>query len=252
MGDIPLWPRWQRFGQELTWAEPAQRLTTTLLATNSKHSTSQFAEQFAKSFSEKLTETFRIMVDLYGEERRAYHTLEHIEACFAIFDQVRELAQDPLAVEAAIWFHDVIYQIGATDNEWQSAVWAANQLKAATAVLLTSNSLCVNHAFIQKVYDLICATDHKSIPADGDSRLLVDIDLAGLGASSEAYSRYSQQIRQEFQTVPWEEYAQGRTLLLQGFLNRSTIYVTEYFHQQYEEQARANIRAEIEELARSC
>jgi len=42
----------------------------------------------------------------YSEPHRAYHTAQHLEACADLFTRARALAQDPGAVQLALWFHD--------------------------------------------------------------------------------------------------------------------------------------------------
>ncbi|TKB23252.1 MAG: hypothetical protein E5W69_08745, partial [Mesorhizobium sp.] len=46
---------------------------------------------------------------LYEAEDRHYHDLGHIEAMLALANDYKALLHDPEAVEAAIWFHDAIY-----------------------------------------------------------------------------------------------------------------------------------------------
>ncbi|TIP06758.1 MAG: hypothetical protein E5X72_00790 [Mesorhizobium sp.] len=53
---------------------------------------------------------------LYSTEDRHYHDLSHIEAMLALADEYRGLLDDPQAVEAAIWFHDAIYDSRAKDD----------------------------------------------------------------------------------------------------------------------------------------
>jgi predicted metal-dependent HD superfamily phosphohydrolase len=49
----------------------------------------------------------------YCEPQRHYHTLQHLEECFAHFDKVRHLANNPAAIELALWFHDSVYDVHA-------------------------------------------------------------------------------------------------------------------------------------------
>ncbi|TJX20276.1 MAG: hypothetical protein E5W21_34370, partial [Mesorhizobium sp.] len=58
---------------------------------------------------------------LYRATDRRYHGLAHIEAMLELAADYRRLLHDPEAVEAAIWFHDAIYDSRAKDNEAQSA-----------------------------------------------------------------------------------------------------------------------------------
>lgn len=189
---------------------------------------------------------FEELSNLYQEPHRAYHTLEHIGVCLQVFDGVHYLANRPESVEAAIWFHDVIYEIGAPDNELRSAEWAAARLQSILSE--TESSGRCNLSFCQRVHDLILVTEHKKVPQTSDGCLLNDIDLSTLGSSPREYMRYNKQIRQEFRNVPRALFARRRVSLLQEFLDRPTIYFTEYFQLRHETQARTNIQHEIKHL----
>jgi len=66
---------------------------------------------------------YQDLVARYREPHRRYHTLQHLEECFARFDELRALAEHPRDVELAIWFHDAIYDTRRSDNEARSAAW---------------------------------------------------------------------------------------------------------------------------------
>jgi predicted metal-dependent HD superfamily phosphohydrolase len=55
--------------------------------------------------------------EAYSESWRAYHNLTHIGHCLWEFDQAKQLAQNAESLEAAIWFHDFVYDTHAKDNE---------------------------------------------------------------------------------------------------------------------------------------
>ncbi|TGP29351.1 hypothetical protein EN871_34915, partial [bacterium M00.F.Ca.ET.228.01.1.1] len=65
---------------------------------------------------------------LYQAGDRHYHSLAHIQAMLALASEYRHLLDDPQAVEAAIWFHDAIYDSRAKDNEAKSAELAEKKL----------------------------------------------------------------------------------------------------------------------------
>ncbi|TIU46557.1 MAG: hypothetical protein E5W19_25905, partial [Mesorhizobium sp.] len=69
---------------------------------------------------------------LYHAAGRHYHNLAHIEAMLTLAGDYRTLLDDPEAVEAAIWFHDAIYDSRAKDNEAQSAALAEQKLAGRT------------------------------------------------------------------------------------------------------------------------
>ena len=68
--------------------------------------------------------TFTQLIPIYSSPDRAYHNLAHIQACLSEFEAVRSLASNPTAMQTAIWFHDVIYDTHAHDNEERSADFA--------------------------------------------------------------------------------------------------------------------------------
>ena len=163
------------------------------------------------------------LISAYGEPHRRYHTLQHLEECFARFDEIAELAEHPADVELAIWFHDAIYDPRRNDNERRSADWAAS---------CTGNS---------SVHSLVMATRHEAIPQTKDEKALVDVDLWILGAPQERFDEYEKQVREEYGWVPGLLYRRKRREILESFVARPTIYNTERFVERYEKQARANL-----------
>ena len=175
----------------------------------------------------------------YAEVWRAYHNLEHIGHCLAEFAVVRQPANDSLAVEAAIWFHDVIYDTRKNDNEERSADFAVDTLRAAARTA----------EFCETVRALILATRHHAQPESNDARLLTDIDLSILGQGPDRYAEFEQQIRREYAWVTDKDFAAGRLTILNSFFQRKRIFNLPTFVQRYEEQARVNLSWAIKQLA---
>lgn len=171
------------------------------------------------------------LLSRYSETHRAYHTLEHVEYCLNELESVRYLVVNPDAVELALWYHDAVYDTKATDNEERSAFLAVEMVRD---VFLPDN-------FGQLIAGLIIATKHTSVPAHFDAKLLVDVDLSILGQPEDKFSKYERQIRREYDWVPEEMFVVGRSKILKLFLDRPSIYSTQFFRDKYEEQARKNI-----------
>jgi predicted metal-dependent HD superfamily phosphohydrolase len=181
-------------------------------------------------------ETLRVgLLARYSEPHRKYHSLQHLTEVLQLFDSVRHLAAHPAEVEVALWFHDAIYEVQKHDNEERSAQWARAAALAAGIQQETADRL----------YTLVMATRHTSVPAEPDEQLLVDIDLSILGADSERFDQYERQIRDEYAFVPLELFKQKRRAILQTFLARPRIFSAPHLAQRFEEAARANLlRAE--------
>jgi predicted metal-dependent HD superfamily phosphohydrolase len=171
----------------------------------------------------------------YAEPWRAYHTAEHVHECLSQFDAVRALCQRPAEVEMAIWFHDAIYEPRRADNETRSAEWALATLAAAGVAMPVR----------QRVYALILATAHDAAPQTVDEGILVDIDLAILGASPARFDQYEAQIRHEYRWVPELVFRNRRAELLGKFLARARIYTTDYFYTRLESAARENLNRSL-------
>ena len=107
------------------------------------------------------TPVYADLVERYAEPHRAYHNLTHISQCLAEFDQVRHITGNPEEVELAIWFHDLIYDPHAKDNEAQSAEFAGKIGKAAR----------MPSGFLSWVSELILATRHIAPPSNPDVQL---------------------------------------------------------------------------------
>jgi predicted metal-dependent HD superfamily phosphohydrolase len=187
------------------------------------------------------TDASKIYNDLatrYSEPHRAYHTLEHIGHCLDEFEQVRQLATNPNTVELALWYHDAIYDTKTKDSEERSAALAVEVIRSAS---LPDN-------LGQLVANLIMATKHTAAPTDPDVQLLVDIDLSILGQSEDKFDEYEMRVRKEYEWVIEDAFVVGRSAILKSFLDRPTIYSTQFFRNKYEAQARRNIARSLTRL----
>lgn len=175
----------------------------------------------------------------YSEPQRRYHTLQHLGECLVWFDATSHLAERPAEVEAALWFHDAIYDLGSHANEEDSAWWAQQALPLA-GVAVDS---------VESVAALVLSTRHTAPPESPDECLLVDIDLSILGAPEARFSEYEQQIRAEYDFVPEAIFRMKRRAILESFLARPHIFNTAQFRAALELSARANLARAVAENA---
>ena len=78
---------------------------------------------------------------------------------------------------------------------------------------------------------------------------MTDIDLSILGREVKRFDEYEHQIRQEYAWVPELTFIEGRFAVLKKFLERESIYATDFFRQKYEAQARANMTRALRRLS---
>lgn len=176
----------------------------------------------------------------YQQPQRAYHTLTHIQHMFIQFERIKHCLYEPHMIGLAIYYHDVIYEPTRSDNEWQSAKYAVDELRC-----YLSAEQC------QHIYALIMMTATHKLDEwvdknkVSDAAYLLDMDLSILGAPWPEYQKYAQAVRQEYTHVSDDDYRVGRIKVLQGLLANSTLYLTDYYYARLEQQARANVTHEI-------
>lgn len=174
---------------------------------------------------------FDFIVSQYSEPHRHYHTLQHLSECFYYFDLVKAQANNAAAIEMAIWFHDIIYNVKANNNEVRSAQLAMDYLAPYN----------LPHTILTSIYQLIQVTDHKQQVKNLDEQIIVDVDLAILGASSVRFAEYQQQIRSEYSWVPYFLYKTKRKQILTTFLNQQPLYHTPKLATLLAKQASLNL-----------
>jgi predicted metal-dependent HD superfamily phosphohydrolase len=176
---------------------------------------------------------FEDVVRQYADLGRFYHTLDHIEAVLEAVESLGSFAQNLNAVKLAAWLHDAIYDSRASDNEERSADYAEQWCR----------KLSIPEGRLVAV--LILKTKTHDASDDADAQVLIDADLAILGASEPAYQAYAANIRREYAWVPEAEYRMGRRQVLERFLTKPRIFC---LSGELEEPARRNLAAEITRL----
>ncbi|TKT75500.1 hypothetical protein XW59_019500 [Aquamicrobium sp. LC103] len=180
---------------------------------------------------------------MYRAPERHYHGTAHVEALLALARERRDELSDAGAVEAAIWFHDAIYDSRRNDNEARSAEFARQRLRdTCEAARLERIALMIEATATHEVPDLSDAS------ARSDAAFFLDMDLAILGASPEAFRAYEEATRKEYAWVGEDDWIAGRSAVLRRFAGREHIYFTEPFRLRCERQARENIAGSLRRL----
>jgi predicted metal-dependent HD superfamily phosphohydrolase len=181
---------------------------------------------------------------LYRAPGRHYHGLAHIKALLALADEYRGELAHREAIEAAIWFHDAIYDSRRSDNEARSASLAAEKLASRASPEQLS-----------RIVAMIEATATHALPdlgdeaATRDAAFFLDMDLSILGAPKAAFDSYEAAVRREYAWVDDKAWRSGRAAVLRKFLARPQIFHTQAFKERFEAPARKNIARSIAALA---
>lgn len=181
--------------------------------------------------------------DLHSGPDRGYHSWSHPLALLALFAEVEDGLNDPLAVRCAILLHDAIYEPRRPDNEERSAVLARDLLTGV-----------VPPETLDRTVRLIEATRAHAIPdrlpgdEAADMAVFLDMDLSILAASQDAFDAYEDGVRHEYREVPDALFRMGRAAILEGFLARDRLYMSPWGLARFEAPARLNLRRSIDAL----
>ncbi len=170
----------------------------------------------------------------YAEPHRYYHNLSHINRMVGLWNRYASELPDKELLLAAIWYHDAIYDTDRRDNELRSAELFRS--RAAADGLLDDE--------IATVAEMIQATAHskRDDSASEQEQFLLDFDLEILASDPLEYDKYAHGIAREYAWVEPKLFLEGRTAVLNSFLNRPAIYA--HFH-QWEDRAHRNIQREL-------
>jgi predicted metal-dependent HD superfamily phosphohydrolase len=183
------------------------------------------------------------LVRIYTGPDRHYHNLDHIKTLLALAEAHAGEFTDVEAVEAAIWFHDAVYDTRKADNEAESAKLATDVLAGAAA-----------EERLEFIAAMIRASAKHGIPDSmqgataRDCALFLDMDLAILGSPVGEFDVYERAIRLEYGWVPDEAWIAGRGKVLRNFLARPFIYATPQFRSSHEAAARSNLTRSLARL----
>lgn len=186
----------------------------------------------------------------YAVPPRAYHDLRHVHEVLGHYDSVAAGPGwvQPAEVRLAVLYHDAVHEPGRGDNEARSAELATEHVArwlpdsgvdaARVAALIR---LTARHG------DLVPA-DLAGDPVPADACHFLDCDMAILGAEPTAFDAYDRAIAAEYRSVmPAWLFKLNRRRFLKRLLARERIFLSDYFHERLDAQARANLRRAVNE-----
>jgi len=181
----------------------------------------------------------------HREKHRRYHTAVHVAWVIRHVDELAttEPVEHLDEVVAAAFYHDAVYEAAYPANERASARLARRDLA----------SIGWSDDAVDRVGSMIEATEQGAPDAThafGDTAILLDADLAILGADPAGYSAYVAGVRSEYRHVDDDDWRTGRAAVLGEFLDRPAIYSTPTGRDRWETRARANLTAELAGLDR--
>lgn len=163
------------------------------------------------------------------------------------------LLSDVTSVLFAVWFHDIVYDPTAADNELLSVdIWQLF-IKHLQYEFFDGNNNQLQE-LQEKVSLFIRATiKHEILSSatkeiENDMKWFLDFDLSILGCDRETYMQYARDIRQEYIHIQSPVFEEKRAKVMTKFLNRKMLFFTKEVQKERNEIALDNIQAEINQL----
>jgi len=168
----------------------------------------------------------------YLEPHRKYHTLDHLVYMFNMAGRHGIKLNDQQIV--AIWYHDYVYDPKSQSNEEDSAYAASKRLMAGGYTI---------EAIFNINRMIVDTKDH--LPTHELSKMVIDLDLCGLGETPEVYIETGLKIREEYSHLTDDQWVEGRLKFINKFLNRPSIFQTDWGRANFEAQALQNLKIEL-------
>jgi predicted metal-dependent HD superfamily phosphohydrolase len=189
----------------------------------------------------------------YQEPHRHYHDWNHALAvlswvnhcCDDVFND-RPVYLTPKCkreMSIAALFHDVIYTTQGSPGNEQDSVWFLQSQIAHIGEYQEAEKMILTTAKHGKL-----EFEDVAFP----TALLMDCDIASFGEPRWEIAVWNDQniIKEFLQKYTMEQVKVGRKAFLEGLLAKRSIFLTPYFQDRFEAQARQNIRRLITELER--
>lgn len=177
----------------------------------------------------------------YSANNRHYHNLTHLQNLISELELVKSKIESWNTILFSVFYHDIIYNPVKSDNEENSALFASKTLK----------TLSVSEEIIESCLEQILATKSHKTSLNQDTNFFTDANISILGKEWGVYELYAKNVRKEYSIFPDLIYKPGRKKVLNHFLEMERIFKTDQFFQRYENQAKSNLKKELDKLASS-
>lgn len=192
----------------------------------------------------------RYLSVMYGEAHRKYHNAPHTGHVFGYINLIRKRYYDALRdttvrdlfnVLVSAW-HDIIYTIGAKDNEAQSALAFRNSSTAGGLPLDLVNDVCLA---------IQASADHCNSINDmmgSHIKVFLDADLYELSGPYEIFHHNALNILAEYNTkYSMEECLAGREAWYRSMLEKERIF---WICTDRDDLVRANVERGLKEICK--
>jgi len=156
-------------------------------------------------------ETYNDIISRWDEPSRFYHNLDHLNYLLGVFEElclnevITEFEKNRLVVVA--FFHDVIYDSKAKDNEEKSVEYFVEKCK---------NIGIIEDEFVDFVSRLIMDTKYRKEPTERLSKIFWEADNSILKFPVNKLIEIEHKIFQEYQWVDYRLYREGRIEFLES------------------------------------
>lgn len=184
------------------------------------------------------------IVAAYNEPWRAYHNENHILQMLELASRENH-PETRQRLELLILYHDVWYKVGQEHgtNERNSAEWAIADFGDGRDVETARLTRMLRQGIIATATHTLDGVNPNYVK---EVSLLLDLDLWGLGQSSEYFQANTEAIWREFQPIATrKQYDTGRAAWAKSFLARDGIYHVEPYL-GLERKARENLATLID------
>ena len=201
-----------------------------------------------KEAAERILSPYNVMpgaahriVMAYNEPWRTYHNESHILQMLELASRV-DNPETRQRLELLILYHDVWYKVGQPHgtNERNSAEWAVNDFGDVRDVETVRLIRMLRQGIVATATHTLDDVNPNYVE---EVSLLLDLDLWGLGQSSEYFQSNTEAIWREYQPIATrQQYDEGRAAWAKSFLARDVLYHVEPYL-GLEQKARENLAA---------